>query len=210
MPPATAELSSSVEHVPTSVARDDVGATQRQQILAARSGDRASMRVIYEAEAPRLLRRLRHLTGDAVKAQDLTHDTFMVAFSGRAPFDGTAARSTWLYGIALNLWRNQQRKSKRRRRLLAAVERPPPVQPTAVSEGVVLDELQQRLDTALAELPDTLREAFVLRVLEALSLREAASLAGVSEATVSKRARKAEARVRAALASDEPSEESRR
>ena len=58
-------------------------------ILAARQGDRASMRAIYEAEAPSLVRRLRHLTGDL----------------GLAP-----SLSTWLYGIALNKWRNDQRK----------------------------------------------------------------------------------------------------
>jgi DNA-directed RNA polymerase specialized sigma24 family protein len=45
----------------------------------------------------------------------------------------------------------------------------------------------------------------VLRVIEALPLREAATLAGVSESAISKRARKAEERVRAALQLTEPS-----
>jgi RNA polymerase sigma-70 factor (ECF subfamily) len=183
--------------------RVGVEAKERQQILAARAGDRAQMRAIYEAEAPRLLRRLRHLTGDLAWAQDLTHDVFVVAFSGRAPFEGTSAHSTWLHGIALNMWRNDRRKAKRRRRLLASFE-PRVQEAAAASEAVMLDELQHQLDAALAELPDPLREAFVLRVIEALSLREAAALAGVSEPTLSKRARKAEARVRAALEPIEP------
>jgi|GEM_PF-1120639 len=175
------------------------GTTERQRILAARAGDRASMHAIYRAEAPKLLRRLRHLTGDPIRAQDLTHDVFVVAFSGRASFDGSAAQSTWLYGVALNLWRNDRRKSQRRRALLAATAEPPAASHERASDGVVLDELQRRLDAALAELPDPLREAFVLRVIEALPLREAATLAGVSESTISKRAHKAEQRVRAAL-----------
>jgi RNA polymerase sigma-70 factor (ECF subfamily) len=169
-------------------------------ILAARRGDRASMQAIYEAEAPTLLRRLRHLTGDLGYAQDLTHDVFVVAFAGRAPFDGTASLATWLYGIALNKWRNDQRKSKRREALLAvrpAAER----RGSDVTEAVEVDELQRRLDAALVELPGPLREAFVLRAIEALPLHEAAQLAGVSQATMSKRARKAEAQVRAALES---------
>lgn len=185
------------------------GRTERQSILAARAGDRAKMRAIYEAEAPRILRRLRHLTGDLALAQDLTHDVFVVAFSGHAAFDGTAAQSTWLYGIALNLWRNDRRKSQRRLELLAAAVEPRSSRAGAASEAVVLDELHRKLDAALAELPDPLREAFVLRVIEALPLREAATLAGVSEPTMSKRARKAEARVRAALQSTETEEHRR-
>lgn len=169
-------------------------------ILAARRGNRDSMRAIYEAEAPSLVRRLRHLTGDLGLAQDLAHDVFVVAFSGRAAFAGDASLSTWLHGIALNKWRNDQRKSKRRLALIAT--RPAPEdRGRDASETVEVDDLQRRLDAALAELPPTLREAFVLRVLEALPLHEAAQLAGVSQSTMSKRAHKAEPLVRAALES---------
>lgn len=178
-------------------------ADERRLCIAARHGDRDSMQAIYEAEAPVLLRRLRHLSGDLGRAQDLMHDAFVVAFSGRAPFDGNACLSTWLYGIALNKWRNEARKSKRRRALLAAqpgiADRS---QDQAASETVVVDELQRQFDAALARLSAPLREAFVLRVLEALPLREAALLAGVAQPTMSKRARKAEAQVRAALEAD--------
>lgn len=181
----------------------------RRRVLAARSGDRRAMRAIYEAEAPKLLRRLRHLTGDLALAQDLTHDAFVVAFSGRAPYDGSAKLSTWLHGVALNKWRNSRRKTARRRRLLAGKHAPNPARASAASEALVLGELERRLDAALAELPDRLREAFVLRVLEQLPLREAAELAGVAPSTLSKRAAKAEARVRAAIEADELTKESR-
>jgi RNA polymerase sigma-70 factor (ECF subfamily) len=166
-------------------------------VIAARQGDRASMQAIYEAEAPRLLRRLRHLTGNLTLAQDLTHDVFVVAFSGRASFDGNAPVSSWLYGIARNTWLNDRRKLQRRAALLAA--RPPEASSADASEVVVVDELQRRLDVALSELPERLREAFVLRVIEGLPVREAAQLAGVSLSTLSKRARAAEARIRAAI-----------
>jgi RNA polymerase sigma-70 factor, ECF subfamily len=181
-------------------------ASERVTILAARQGERASMQAIYEAQAPSLLRRLRHLTGDLGHAQDLTHDVFVVAFCGRAPFDGTASLSTWLYGIAANKWRNDQRKTRRRLALLSA-RAAPEKRGSEASEGVDVDELQRQFDAALAELSVPLREAFVLRVLEALPLHEAAQLAGVSQPTMSKRARKAEARVRAALESNSQPEE---
>jgi RNA polymerase sigma-70 factor (ECF subfamily) len=199
---AIAQLSPRVTVAAVASPEDALPAVDRSTILAARGGDRASMQAIYEAEAPCLLRRLRHLTGDLGHAQDLTHDVFVVAFGGRAPFDGTASLSTWLYGIAIHKWRNDQRKSKRRLALLAArpvLEKRGP----DASEVVDVDELQRRFDAALAELSPPLREAFVLRVLEALPLHEAAQLAGVSQPTMSKRATKAEAQVRAALESGE-------
>jgi RNA polymerase sigma factor (sigma-70 family) len=187
----------------------EAGRDWRATMLEARSGDRASMQAIYEAEAANLIRRLRHLTGDLAHAHDLAHDVFVVAFSGRAPFDGSASLSIWLYGVARNKWRNDRRKSKRRLALLAA--RPAAAERgREASEAVEVDELQRRFDAALADLPVPLREAFVLRVLEALPLHEAAELAGISQPTMSKRARKAEARVRAALESiDDQQERSR-
>jgi RNA polymerase sigma-70 factor (ECF subfamily) len=178
-----------------------------RDLLAARAGDRASMQAVYEAEAPRLLGRLRHLTGDPIRAQDLTHDVFVIAFSGRAPFDGDSSPATWLYGIALNLWRNDRRKTQRRASLLAAATSPVAI----ASDQPAPDNLERRLADALASLPDPLREAFVLRAIEQLSIREAATLAGVSESTISKRASQAEARVRAAFDDPElPREEPRR
>ena len=164
------------------------------------------MQAIYEAHAPVLVRRLRHLTGDEAYARDLTHDVFVVVFADRAPYDGSAALSTWLYGIAINKWRNDQRKSRRRQALLAA--RPSSrAHGREATESVEIDQLQRRFDAALAALSPELREAFVLRVIEALPLHEAAQLASVSQPTMSKRASKAEAQVRAAL--DEPTQEPR-
>jgi RNA polymerase sigma-70 factor (ECF subfamily) len=199
---AIAELSP-LANVAAAASPDEPRTGDRVTLLAARGGDRASMHAIYEAQAPSLLRRLRHLTGDLGHAQDLTHDVFVIAFGGGAPFDGTASLATWLYGIALNKWRNDQRKSKRRLALLAARTTPREALPET-SEAIDADDLQRRFDAALAELPPSLREAFVLRVIEMLPLHEAAQLAGISQSAMSKRASKAEARVRAALESTSP------
>jgi RNA polymerase sigma-70 factor (ECF subfamily) len=203
---AIAELSPGVTVAAAARPEDGLHADDRTAILAARRGERASMQAIYETHAPILVRRLRHLTGDEGYAQDLAHDVFVVVFAGRAPYDGTASLATWLYGIAINKWRNDQRKSRRRLALLAA--RPSSrARGREASETLEVDQLERRFDAALAALPPELREAFVLRVIEALPLHEAAQLAGVSPPTMSKRASKAEAQVRAAL--DELTQEPR-
>jgi RNA polymerase sigma-70 factor (ECF subfamily) len=168
-----------------------------EQMRAAIRGDTAAMRSIYEREAPRLLQRLGHLCGDPAIAQDLLQECFLRAFAGEASFSGASKAGPWLHGVALNLWRNEVRKRGRQRELLhksgGSVEPRALAAPTEAHEH---DELQARLRRALDTLSPELREAFVLRVLEGLALAEASALAGVSIATLSRRATKAETKIR--------------
>lgn len=182
-----------------------------EQMRAAIAGDAAAMCSIYEREAPRMLRRLGHLCGDPSHAQDLLQECFTRAFAGEVSFAGTSTTAAFLHGIALNLWRNELRKQTRRRWLLrlrrSSVEPQALPAPSAQQEH---DELQQRLRAALAALSPDLREAFVLRVLEQLPLAEAAVLAEVSQATLSRRARRAEEQVRAHFLDDDSKQEQSR
>ena len=56
--------------------------------------------------------------------------------------------------------------------------------------------LGERIDQALGRLDDDQRDAFVLRMVEGLSLQEAATLLGTTVQTVSHRAKRAEQIVR--------------
>lgn len=54
---------------------------------------------------------LRHLTrGNHALADDLAQETFLRAYRALPTFRGTARFSTWLLGIAHNLWRNARRR----------------------------------------------------------------------------------------------------
>jgi RNA polymerase sigma-70 factor (ECF subfamily) len=168
-----------------------------EQVRAAIAGDDAAMREIYEREAPRLLRRLACLCGGDAPAQDLLQECFLRAFAGEVSFAGASGAAPWLHGIAINLWRNEVRKQSRRRGLLRRIGNPvQPQAPAAPDARRDHDDLKARLQGALDTLDPKLREAFVLRVIEGLSLAEASALARVSVATLSRRARKAEARIR--------------
>jgi RNA polymerase sigma-70 factor (ECF subfamily) len=54
------------------------------------------------------LRQLTH--GDAALADDLAQDTFILAYRNLRHFRGDARFTTWLLGIANNVWRNERRK----------------------------------------------------------------------------------------------------
>lgn len=188
--------------VPTDYPASSVG-REIDQMHAAVGGDPHAMRSIYEREAPRLLARLRYLCGDPALAQDLLQECFLRAFAGEARFSGASAAGPWLHGVAVNLWRNKARKQQRRRGLLGRsgglLE---PRTLPGPSEVQAHDELEARLDLALARLRAPLREAFVLRVVEELPLAEAAALAGVSKATLSRRAREAQHQLREQFAEE--------
>lgn len=67
------------------------------------------------------------------------------------------------------------------------------------SAQLIRDELTVRVQAAMRQLPDAMREVLVLRHLEELSVQEAAATLGVSEGTVKSRHFRALARLRELL-----------
>ncbi|MCB9715957.1 MAG: sigma-70 family RNA polymerase sigma factor [Myxococcales bacterium] len=152
---------------------------------------------LYQAHARAVAVRLRRMSGDAELARDLAQDAFVVAMRriDEAPDDPPPA--AWLHAIAYNLLRDHRRSSQRRRALLARLLRRGTKQAALVGEGPSTpSSLGERIDQALGRLDDDQRDAFVLRMVEGLSLQEAATLLGTTVQTVSHRAKRAEQIVR--------------
>jgi RNA polymerase sigma-70 factor (ECF subfamily) len=153
---------------------------------------------LYEAHSPAIVGRLLHLVGDRARAEDLCQETFVIAARRLDGFRGEAAVSTWLHGIAINLARDERKRSSRRRGLLARFFNDPGERPALAADASVQHgQLVERLQAAIAELDDPHREAYVLRIVEALPLADCAALLGASVSTISDRARRAERKVRA-------------
>lgn len=56
---------------------------------------------------------VRHLTrGNAALADDIAQETFVRAYRSLAKFHGEGLFSTWLLGIARNVWRNDRRRQR--------------------------------------------------------------------------------------------------
>lgn len=173
----------------------------RQEALweRARDGDATASAELYREHAATVTRRLAHACGDDDLARDIAQDAFITAFGQLDRFAGRASFSTWLHGIAFNHLRDRRKRSARERSgkaRLALVEGP---QAPTPEQRVCSRQAMERLDAALAAIKPKLRDAFVLRVVEQLSLEESAEILGARVATVSYRARKAEALVRAAF-----------
>ena len=165
----------------------------------AREGDAAAQAELYREHATTLTRRLAHACGDDELARDVAQDAFITAFAKLGDYRGKSSFSTWLHGIGFNHLRDRRKRGARERSGKARL---------ALVDGEAGPSLEQqtssrqalaKLDAVLAALNPKLREAFVLRVVEQLSLEESAEILGARVATVSYRARKAEALVRAAF-----------
>ena len=175
--------------------REDAGG-DTDLAARARDGDEAARREIYGAHAPALVTRLWRLCGSRETARDLTQDAFVIAFDRLHEFEGRSALGTWLQGIAYNLLRDHRRLHRRRRGLWArfrgdALMAPP------VFEGETEAQLLERLWSALQDLDEGKRDVFVMRTIEGASVDEVAAILGIAPATVSYRAKQAEAHVRA-------------
>ncbi|MFO0636604.1 MAG: sigma-70 family RNA polymerase sigma factor [Nannocystaceae bacterium] len=168
-------------------------------VALAADGDRGARGELYRVHAETIARHLCALVGDPRLAEDLTHDVFVTAFASLASYDARVPIGAWLHGIAVNHARNHRRRSGRRTRLWQRLRGRGDDHGDGPDAVIAGHELATRLYRALDELDDARREAFVLRVIEQLSLEDAARVLGVPAKTLSKRARAAERHVRARL-----------
>ncbi len=166
----------------------------------ARAGDMHAWARLYQDHWARLLRHVAYLTGDATTAEDLVQETFAQALASLARYDARAPFFAWLRGIAVNVVRKHWRTRGRRNRAYTKVEATAGAATGDDPEGGHLSKLRaQTLLAVLDDLPEHLREAFVLCDLRDMSTEEAATELGISPGNLRVRATRARARIRVAL-----------
>jgi RNA polymerase sigma-70 factor (ECF subfamily) len=153
-----------------------------------RPGDHGDFDRLYRACYPRLLRTVYAVLGDAAAAEDCLQDAFVRAFRAWPRFRPERPAEAWVYQIAINTAISHRRRQRLRevgevvRRLGRPRPGPDPAE-TATRPDVV---------AALASLKPRVAADFVLRFLYGFSIREIATMEGISERAV--RLRLAQAR----------------
>lgn len=84
-----------------------------ESLQAAIAGDINAFQILFAAFQNQLKSYLYRLLADRDDVDDLTHDTFIKAFSKIATFTGDASLKTWVFKIATNLAYDHLRKAKR-------------------------------------------------------------------------------------------------
>jgi RNA polymerase sigma-70 factor (ECF subfamily) len=153
--------------------------TDAKLIRAART-DPHAFRELYDRYAERIYGYHLRRTRDPGAAYDLTAETFAQAWISRARFRDEAGGSAgpWLFAIAKHLILHSVRKAyleqtaSTKLGLLDALDREPASEPG--------ETWLEGLDEALAELPESQREAVELRVVHDLSYEQVGTALGTT------------------------------
>ena len=165
-------------------------------------GDPAAIQALVARKLPRMLALAHRLLGDPVEAEDVAQEAMLRAWR-QAPSwrPGKARFDTWLHRVALNLCYDRLR---RRREVLtdAPPERADPA--PGPDRGVEAAQLGDRVNAALARLPERQREAIVLCHYQELGNIEAAALMDESVEALESLLSRGRRALRAALADMAP------
>jgi len=174
-----------------------------------RTGDSTAYRQFVESNSANVYNLALKLLGDEQEAEDVLQETFLNAFKAIGHFEGRSQLSTWLYRIAYNASLMRLRKRDQMTTFSidehlgeAGEERgsPPLVDWSTMPDDQLLSaEARQEMDKAIAELPETLRSAFVLRDIQGMSGQETAEVLGITVQAVKNRLHRARLRLRERL-----------
>ena len=148
---------------------------------------------------------LRFMSGNMADAEDALSQAMI---KGSQHFDGNDIRNerAWLTRLVHNACMDQHRSRKRQQRLSDEVipddpEDAPALQPQphrTPDEALQMNQLFEELENQLKQLPISLLEPLMLRVIEDKSYDEIASLLGLSNCAVRKRIQLARDRLKQA------------
>ncbi len=192
----------------------DMAALRDEQLhaLALQRGAGA-IRVLTQRYNQRLYRVCWGILRNEADAEEAVQDAYVKAFTASASFEGHASYATWLTRIAINEALERRRAAQRRARLLEregitemaeyrARLADGPISHGSPEEIAARAEVAQRLQGAVARLPEMYRTVFVLRDVEGVSVEEAAAALGVPEQTVKTRLFRARRRLQQILEPD--------
>jgi RNA polymerase sigma-70 factor (ECF subfamily) len=125
------------------------------------------------------------------EAEDLTQDVFLKIFKSLGTFDRRANFQTWLISVSRNLCIDHYRSVRQERQAIDHQVDPNALSPAAHEPGPIAAlEQQDRvvlLREALAALPESLRNAVLMRDIQELTYQEIADRLGLPEGTVKSR-----------------------
>lgn len=140
---------------------------------------RAAFAEVIDRYSQTLYWQIRRMVNSHDDTDDLLQNTFMKAWSSLGNFRGEAKLSTWLYKIAINECLTHLEKEKRRLAVSADDD-------SGVSNHLVADayfdgdELQQKLNKAVASLPEKQRLVFNMKYFQEMKYEQMSEILGTS------------------------------
>ena len=163
-----------------------------------RSGDRDAFADLVDRHKDAVVNYLTRLTGNRDRAEDLAQETFLRLFRSARDYVEQGYLRAYLYRIATNLVRSEERRERRLRLLMPFLPREEHAEPAAPS-GLLHRELTREVAAAVAKLPLRYRVPLVLHEIEGWSYVDIAQEMGCREGTVKSRVHRGRQQLKAKL-----------
>jgi RNA polymerase sigma-70 factor, ECF subfamily len=175
------------------------------------AGERGAFRELFDRHHRRAFAVAFGVLKHRQDALDVVQESFVKVHKHIASFQGTSSFYTWLYRIVMNLAIDQLRRRKTGRNVEYddAVQKDGEAQSSDIlprmldenpRKAVIRRELLQRMEAALAELPEYHRQVILLREVEGMSYEEMAEALDVPKGTIMSRLFHARKKMQSALA----------
>ncbi len=164
-------------------------------------GQTQAFDVLVDRYYKQIFRFLVRFTGRQHLAEDLIQDVFMKVSRSAQTFDQTKKFRPWLYSIAANRARDVLRSAGRSEKQIVlqktdgdmevSLAHLLPQTSVAPDQEVIARETTQKVQVALTDLPEQLREILILAYYDQLPYKEIADMLGIPLGTVKSRLHKA-------------------
>lgn len=172
----------------------------RELVDAARAGDRAAFRTLFERYQRRAYALAYGVVRNPDDALDVVQDAFIKAHRYLDKFEGTSSFYTWLYRIVMNLSIDHIRKHRRTKAVdftdqnvreedarVGDEDLIPRILRGNPGRALMDKEIAGRVEAALSELSENHRAVLVMREVEGLSYEEMAAVMGCAKGTIMSR-----------------------
>ena len=180
-----AKLTGAVGPIETRGVQGGVSEANVDQLLVERvqKGDKRAFDLLIQKYQHRIVSLVSRYVSDHAEAQDVAQEAFIKAYRAIGRFRGDSAFYTWLYRIAINTAKNW---------IVAKNRRPPASDIDAVDaeqygisermkesstpeNEIMREEIERTVYDTIAELPEDLRTAIMLREMDGMSYEEIAT-----------------------------------
>ena len=178
--------------------------TDEELISRFQKGDERAYVELVNRYKDRLLNFVFQFLGDIEQAEDVVQDTMLRLYEKKHYYKEIAKFSTWLYTIARNLANTELRKKKRiKTTYLSQLSKERQFEIPAIQDDVdqsIQNEfINDRIQSAISNLPEHFKVVIILRDIQELSYEEISNIVEVPLGTIKSRINRARIQLQAEL-----------
>jgi RNA polymerase sigma-70 factor (ECF subfamily) len=160
--------------------------TDAQLMLRFKDGDTGAFEHLFSRHTRAMISFAYRFVRNREMAEELAQEIFLKVYEGAAGYEAQAKFTTWLYRIATNVCLNEVRKPQFRAGRQSLTTTRSRETGTAIAPALRLERqaMSHAIRSALGQLPDSQRVAFILNKYQELSYAEVAGIMGISEKAV--------------------------